>query len=185
MEDTRQNITLAGMVPVGAGPDMNHAARPILIATAPRKVYLLASLRLALENFAYLTDQPCVSQQPTDSLIHHIQTLRQTDSTAVILVSLHWGSEHTLQPVPQQRIEAHRLIDAGADALICHHTHTLQAMEHYRGRPIYYSLGNFIFDQHSPINASAGIVRLHIYRNTITDELLPITIRHCAPYLSQ
>jgi poly-gamma-glutamate synthesis protein (capsule biosynthesis protein) len=156
----------------------------VLLASIPRPVYLLASLRLTLENFSYLTDQPCVSQEPTDSLINHIQDIKRADSTAIVIVSLHWGGEHTLRPIPQQRMEAHRLIDAGADALICHHTHTLQSMERYKNRPIYYSIGNFIFDQHNPLNAKAGIVRLHINKNSISDTLLPITIHHCSPYLS-
>lgn len=184
LADTWQNISLASMVPIGAGPNMEAASQPVLLASSPRKVYLLTSLRLALENFAYLTDQSCVSQEPSDSLISHIRAIKQADSTAVILVSLHWGGEHTLRPVPQQRMEARRLIDAGADALICHHTHTLQTIEHYRGRPVYYSIGNFIFDQHNPLNAHACMVRLHITAHGLSDESIPIIIRLCTPHRS-
>jgi poly-gamma-glutamate synthesis protein (capsule biosynthesis protein) len=67
--DTWRNITEAGMVPIGAGRNMDEAARPVLLTTKPRKVWLVASLRLALENYAYLPDQPCVSQEPMDSLL--------------------------------------------------------------------------------------------------------------------
>ena len=183
--DTKQNIEEAGMVPIGAGASMQEAAGPVLLASSPRKVWLVPSLRLALENYSYLTDKPCVSQEPMDSLMQRVFQLRKADSTAVIIVSLHWGGEHTSKPVPRQRMEAHQLILAGADALICHHTHTLQTIETFRGKPIYYSIGNFIFDPTHPINAEACIVRLRITSDTINTETLPVQIRHCVPYLKE
>lgn len=183
--DTKQNIEEAGMVPIGAGASMQKAAEPVLLASSPRKVWLVPSLRLALENYSYLTDKPCVSQEPMDSLMQRVFQLRKADSTAVIIVSLHWGGEHTSKPVPRQRMEAHQLILAGADALICHHTHTLQTIETFRGKPIYYSIGNFIFDPTHPINAEACIVRLKITSDTINTETLPVQIRHCVPYLKE
>ncbi len=183
--DTKRNIKEAGMVPIGAGASMQEAAGPVLLASSPRKVWLVPSLRLALENYSYLTDKPCVSQEPMDSLMQRVFQLRKADSTAVIIVSLHWGGEHTLKPVPRQRMEAHQLILAGADALICHHTHTLQTIETFRGKPIYYSIGNFIFDPTRPINAEACIVRLKITSDTINTETLPVQIRHCVPYLKE
>ena len=182
--DTRQNILLAGMTPIGAGETMNVAATPVLLAETPRSVWLVPSLRLALENYAYLPDKPCVSQEPMDSLLCRVARLRQADPSAVIIVSLHWGGEHTMKPVPRQRLEARQLISAGADVLVCHHTHTLQTIETYEGKYIYYSIGNFIFDQQKLINSQACIVKLHIERDSLEVETLPIEIRQCVPYLS-
>ena len=181
--DTYQNILAAGMTPLGAGENMQQAAAPVLLASAPRKVWLVPSLRLALENYAYLPDKPCVSQEPMDSLLQRVFRLRQADSTAVIIVSLHWGGEHTLEPVPRQRHDAHMLIRAGADVLICHHTHTLQTVEDYHGHMIYYSIGNFIFAPTKPMNARACIVRLTITdeKDGLQTETIPIDIRHCVP----
>ena len=183
LTDTKHNIEKAGMTPVGAGNNMSEAAQPVLLADSPRRVWLVASLRLALENYAYLPDKPCVSQEPMDSLLARVADLRQQDSTAVIIVSLHWGGEHTLKPVPRQRLDAHRLIDAGADILVCHHTHTLQTVENYHGHAIYYSLGNFIFDQPRPLNARAAVVSLHITKDGLQTETIPIDIRDCAPHV--
>ena len=58
--DTHVNIKQAGMTPFGAGENMLDASQPLLLATHPRPIYILASLRLPLENFAYLTDKPSV-----------------------------------------------------------------------------------------------------------------------------
>ena len=181
--DTRCNIIKAGMVPIGADSCMSAAAQPVLLAAEPRKVWLVPSLRLALENFAYLPDKPCVSQEPMDSLLSHVYRLRQQDSTAVIIVSLHWGQEHKLEPVPRQRHDAHMLILAGADVLVCHHTHTLQTVENYGGHAIYYSIGNFIFDQPKPLNSEACMVRLRVSRNGLDVETIPVEIRQCVPYI--
>lgn len=181
--DTKRNILAAGMVPIGAGENMSEAVQPVLLAEHPRKVWLVASLRLALENYAYLPDKPCVSQEPMDSLLERVNRLRRADSTAVIIVSLHWGGEHTLQPVPSQRLEAHQLIRAGADILVCHHTHTLQTIEEFQGKKIYYSIGNFIFDQPKPLNSKACMVLLRIKEDDLMVETVPVEIRQCVPYL--
>ena len=183
--DTRRNIIAAGMVPMGAGENMQQASEPVLLASEPRNVWFVPSLRLALENYAYLPDKPCVSQEPMDSLLRRVQRLRKADPTAVIIVSLHWGGEHTLKPVPSQRHEAHMLIRAGADVLVCHHTHTLQTIEEFMGHSIYYSIGNFIFDPKKPINSEACIVRLKIAKGKdgLKVETIPIEIRQCVPYI--
>ncbi len=63
------------------------------------------------------------------------------------IVNLHWGYEHTNVPAPFQRELAHRLIDAGADIIIGHHPHVPQGWEVYKGKSVFYSLGNFNFWQ--------------------------------------
>ena len=137
-----------------------------------------------MENYSYLPDKPCVSQEPEDSLVARIRRLRANDPRAVIVVCPHWGGEHTLRPIPSQIETAHRIIDAGADLIVGHHTHTLQTIEVYRGRRIYYSIGNFIFDQQKPINTEACVVKLTVDGDNIDVETIPISIRRCVPYLN-
>ena len=179
--DTRENVVSAGMIPIGAGRTMEEAARPVLLTSSPRKVYVLASLQLALENFAYLSEKPSVSQEDFDTLVERVRHLRSSEPDSYIIVTLHWGGEHTLQPVTIQRVRAHQLIDAGADALIGHHTHTLQTIEEYKGKPIYYSIGNFIFDQRKPVNSKACMVKLTITKESSHVETIPVEIIKCVP----
>ena len=181
--DTRQNIIDAGITAIGAGANMTEAAEPVLLSRTPRNVWLVPSLRLALENYAYLPDKPCVSQEPMDSLLNRVHRLRKADSTAVIIVSLHWGGEHTMHPVNSQRWDARQIIRAGADVLVCHHTHTLQDVEDINGHSVFYSIGNFIFDQSKPENTKACIVRLKITGKTVTTEAIPIEIKNCVPQI--
>lgn len=183
--DTKRNISLAGMSPIGAGQNQEEAARPILLTEKPRKVWMIASLQLALENFARLPDQPCVSQQSIDALCLRITQLKQENPDCYIIVSLHWGWENHVEVVPRQRYDAHQLIDAGADCLVCHHTHTRQPMEVYRGKPIFYGLGNFIFDPSRDLNRHGAMVRLTITEQGATAEEIPIVIRQCCPVLEK
>jgi poly-gamma-glutamate synthesis protein (capsule biosynthesis protein) len=181
--DTRQNIIDAGITAIGAGANMTEAAEPVLLSRTPRNVWLVPSLRLALENYAYLPDKPCVSQEPMDSLLNRVHRLRKADSTAVIIVSLHWGGEHTMHPVNSQRWDARQIIRAGADVLVCHHTHTLQDVEDINGHSVFYSIGNFIFDQSKPENTKACLVRLKITAETVTTEAIPLEIKNCVPQI--
>ncbi len=65
----------------------------------------------------------------------------------VVIVSMHSGIEYKPRPSQKQIDFAHAAIDAGATLVIGHHPHVVQPREMYRGREIYYSLGNFVFDQ--------------------------------------
>ena len=183
LTDTKENILKAKLEPVGMGKNLQEAAQPTLLTSHPRKVWLIASLGMALENFAYLSDRPCVNTERTQEIITRIRDIKQKDPQAVVIVSIHWGGEHTLKPVPSQRLDAHRLINAGADALICHHTHTLQTIERYKGRDIYYSIGNFIFDQQKPLNSKACVVKVEVTKDNVKTQALPIHIQGCVPHL--
>ncbi len=65
----------------------------------------------------------------------------------VTVVYTHWGDEY-VEPTEYMKSLAHRFIDAGADMVVGSHPHVIQSHEVYEGKHIYYSLGNFIFDQY-------------------------------------
>lgn len=75
--------------------------------------------------------------------------LEEAESAAdFTVVSIHWGREYETQPTQEQVDMAHAFVDAGADVILGHHPHVVATREIYEGKPIYYSLGNFIFDQY-------------------------------------
>jgi len=74
-----------------------------------------------------------------------IEAAKKNDFRTRVVVQLHWGVEnHPIQNENQVRI-AHHLIDAGADLIIGHHPHCIQPVEKYKGKFIFYSLGNALF----------------------------------------
>ena len=72
---------------------------------------------------------------------------RATADGHIVVPFFHWGVEYVPWPTDEQRRIAHAAIEAGAAAVIGSHPHWVQAIESYQGRPIIYSLGNFVFDQ--------------------------------------
>ena len=183
---TVENCRKAGIVPVGMGKNLHEAVQPVLLTPPPstlipQPIYLFPTLQLPLENFTYLPDEYSVSQESIDSLCQRISRLRQAEPTAYIIVSPHWGIEHRVEPAQWQRRQARALIDAGADIIVGHHTHTLQTIENYKGKPIYYSIGNFIFDQTKPVNTRTCLVQIRIAPTSVEVETIPIEINRCTP----
>ncbi len=76
----------------------------------------------------------------------------------VVIVYPHWGVEYRATPTSSQRTWAHRMVDAGADLVIGNHAHWSAALEVYKGRPIWYALGNFVFDQTWSEETMEGLV---------------------------
>lgn len=74
-----------------------------------------------------------------------------------VIINAHWGAEYKEISNDRQRQLAHALIDAGADVIIGHHPHVVEEMEIYNNRPIFYSLGNFIFDQYFSVPTQQGL----------------------------
>lgn len=183
--DTEINIKNSGLIPLGFGQNHSLACQEVLLISEPRSIYLLSSLRVPSENWTFLEDQPCVCEESINEISERIIDLRQKESNCVILVQLHWGVEHTRKPQTFQKQVAYQLIDAGADGVIGHHTHTVQIIEEYKGKPIFYGIGNFIFDQSKPINNRGILVQLDISSDSFTFDTIPYEIENCTPILCQ
>ena len=98
------------------------------------------------------------------TLLHQIKAdianLRSTNCK-LIVVGFHWGIENSYTPNSAQTALAHYAIDSGADLIIGHHPHVLQGVEIYKGKAIFYSLGNFAFGGNkNPIDKDTVIVQL-------------------------
>jgi len=81
---------------------------------------------------------------------------RRRYSADLVVPFMHWGWENEPVAGPRQRRLARLMIDAGADAVVGSHPHVIQDTEIYRGRPIVYSLGNFVFDGFTTAASNTG-----------------------------
>ena len=92
---------------------------------------------------------------------------------------MHWGEEYTQMHSTSQEKLAHTLIDAGVDTVIGAHPHVVQDIEVYNGKPVFYSLGNFVFDQYFDKNVQQMIALKMIVRdNTVEYTIVPLTSEH-------
>ncbi len=87
-----------------------------------------------------------------------------TKSSDIVIVSFHWGNEYQLRSKKQQEF-AHLAVDNGADLIIGHHPHWVQEIENYKSVPIFYSLGNFVFDQIWSQKTREGLVAKIVFEN--------------------
>lgn len=110
-----------------------------------------------------------------------IDVIKKYDSQVDwLILSLHWGNEYLSNPEVWRVNFAHQFIDAGADIIHGHHPHVLQSKEIYQGKPIFYSLGNFIFDQNwSKETSSSEIINLTVTKTEIIEnKSQPIIIKY-------
>lgn len=183
LQDTYQNIMDAKMVPLGFGKNLKYACQPLLLANYPRKIYLISSLQVLSENWNWTEDTPCICETSIDNLANFTQQIKNDDPECIIFIQLHWGAEHTFKPATMQKQQAWQLIDAGADCIVGHHTHTMQSSETYKGKPIFYSIGNFIFDQKRNINTKGQLVKATISAGQISFDTFRIEIKECTPVI--
>ncbi|MBU0982192.1 CapA family protein [Patescibacteria group bacterium] len=88
-----------------------------------------------------------------------LERIRELDKQVdFLIIGVHWGTEY-LPEAPASIVEkGHQFVDAGADFIWGHHPHVIQNWEVYNGAPIYYSLGNFVFDQYWSQKTQEGLV---------------------------
>lgn len=99
------------------------------------------------------------------------------ENSDIQIAYIHWGEEYELVHDAEQERLAHLLVDRGVDAVIGHHPHVIQDIEIYQNAPIFYSLGNFIFDQYFSQDVMEGLTVEMILTNTTTDFILrPVAI---------
>jgi poly-gamma-glutamate capsule biosynthesis protein CapA/YwtB (metallophosphatase superfamily) len=179
---TAAHARAAGLTPIGYGCIQDSACAPVLIMRGAQRLAVFASVPVPLENWMYADTLPGPCQATAEQLAERIRAWRRAHPADGILAVLHWGREYRETPEPEQIVAAHALIDAGADALVGHHPHVVQRVELYRGRPILYSVGNFVFDQRAPLASRAMLARLTLRSGGGIDaSLAPLAIRRCVP----
>lgn len=131
---------------VGAGDSEEDAYGPLIKEVKGLKIAFLAYTEQRLTAFRNSEAGPALAFMEKERVIHDIENLK--DQVDFIIVSMHAGEEYNSTRPTQKQIEfARAAIDAGAELVIGHHPHVLQPIEEYRGKFIFYSLGNFVFDQ--------------------------------------
>lgn len=171
LNDTFQTLDEAGIDYAGAGNSLERADRLIIKQANGHSFGFLAASRVfPVASWNVENAQPGVfSAYDPSKLLEAVSDARK--QCDFVCVYLHWGIERNTVPEQYQISMAHSLIDAGADAVIGAHPHVLQGVEYYHGKPVFYSLGNFIFYQ--SIERTA-IARLTLSAdNTATWQLLP------------
>jgi len=157
---------------VGAGKNLREASKPLYKT--------INGIDIAIINFCEnewsIADKNKAGANPLNPISNYYQIKEAKEKADIVLVIVHGGHEHYKYPSPRM-VDTYRFFaDCGADAIIGHHTHIYSGYEVYNNVPIFYSLGNFLFDwENRPDSWHQGyLVSLKIKKNNdIKFELIP------------
>lgn len=140
--ETCTHLQYSGINIVGAGENLDKASR-ILYLEKDGKT--LAVINCCEHEFSIATEQSA-GANPLNPIqqFYKIQEARRTADYVLIIV--HGGHEHYQLPSLRMKETYRFYIDAGADAVVNHHQHCFSGYERYKGKPIFYGIGNFLFD---------------------------------------
>lgn len=172
---------------VGAGKNIHEALEPVVITKDGLRIGFLAyeatvwsfggdakggKPGVAKIHVNSLLPAPHVAKEDLDRMAQHIQNVKT--AVDILVVSFHWGAELTTTLAPHQQSIAYTAVDSGADIIIGHHPHILQGVEVYRRRPIFYSLGDFIFDEEFFYPDDTVIVKARLSNKGMKVALIPV-----------
>jgi poly-gamma-glutamate capsule biosynthesis protein CapA/YwtB (metallophosphatase superfamily) len=179
---TITNVTKRGIAVSGAGKDLAAARRPAILEVAGTKVAILGYDAIAGSYHATATR---IGSAPLSAkFVKEDVAAARAAGADLVVVYPHWGTEYDPTPFTNQKKLAEMIIDNGADMVIGNHAHWAAAMEIYKGKPIWYALGNFVFDQTWSEPTMEGItleltfrgrvlVQVHIRPHIILDKAQP------------
>jgi poly-gamma-glutamate synthesis protein (capsule biosynthesis protein) len=164
--DERRSLIRNHIAPVGAGKDEREATKAAIFGRNGWKVAVVGIANVVEPEPEAVAgpDRPGVACN--DSIPCMTDAVRRADRGAdIVIVVIHWGVELHPEPNAFQVQIAHALIDAGADMIFGHHSHRLGSIGTYRGRPIFWSLGNFVWPAYSTGGATTGVGEVRVSPN--------------------
>jgi poly-gamma-glutamate capsule biosynthesis protein CapA/YwtB (metallophosphatase superfamily) len=176
--DSRHNIQGAGIAPVGSGKDPDQAEEPAFFDVKGWRIAVVGIDEVLDPE----PDEAAAPGHPGTACGHDVgcmvESIRRAEARAdLVVVIIHWGVELDTQPESYQVEQARQFIDAGADVIFGGHSHRLQPLAFYKGKPIFYSLGNFVWPAFSVEGSTTGVAEVRVRPDgKISAKLLPAYI---------
>lgn len=176
LKETMEVLDKAGIQHIGAGNQLTEARRPDIFDVKGQRIAYLAYYG---EEYGAEENKPGISSIKEERIAEDIKSIR--DQVDWIVVNFHWGQELATHPADWQTELGRFTIDQGADLVVGHHPHVLQGAEVYRGRPIVYSLGNFIFGGNSRTDYDTAVLKVALKDKKMKVEFLPVEVKGYQP----
>ncbi len=142
----------------GGGKDIRSAHKPILFEVKDKKIAIPGYNEFLPRSFEALDDRPDIAWNEDGYVTHDIRSAKEFDKADIVIVFPLWGWESEKMASSRQKKLAHLMIDSGDDAIVGGHPYVTQNIEIYKGKPILYSLGNFIFNGFEDEESTTGWV---------------------------
>ena len=159
----------AGLAQVGGGMNLRQAHAPLVFERKGLRIAVLSYNEFQPRSFEANHNLPGTAWSEDERVVADIRAARRVHRADLVIPIMHWGWENEPVANARQRQLARRMVQAGADAVIGGHPHVTQDIEHYRGKPIVYSVGNFIMKETDNANQRIGwVLRLDLDRRGVT-----------------
>jgi poly-gamma-glutamate synthesis protein (capsule biosynthesis protein) len=171
--DTLENLRRVGILPVGAGENLEEALKPVVVTVNGIRFGFVSLGDSKMTPLVFAAeDHPGIAHLVEENMRAAIAAARRVSDVVVALP--HWGSEDILLPNWLQREQAAYTVDAGADLVVGNHTHVVQPYQELEGVMVFYGLGNFVFDQGLRDHRQGAILRVQFIGTEFAGfELIP------------
>ncbi|MDR3310256.1 MAG: CapA family protein [Oscillospiraceae bacterium] len=176
-DDTLTYLDEYGIARIGAGRDLADAAAPYIAEVNGLKIAIFAANQVNSYSDWPATDKKAgqlISRDAKKLGILGENIAKVRGEVDYIIAFFHWGIELDTTPSSMQTSMAHALIDAGVDVVLGAHPHVVQSFEYYKGKPIAYSVGNFLFNARNP---ETCVLYIHIDGAEVNIEIVPMNIK--------
>lgn len=158
--DTLETIDNTDMMRVGAGKNLEEASETRFVELDGLTVAFISGTRVEWEELTKgATETEAGVFRTVDPTLMYQRVREAREEADLVIVYIHWGIEGVEYLEDYQETVGKELIRQGADAVIGNHTHCLQGIEFYQGKPIVYSLGNFWFNSRTQ---DSVLAELHV-----------------------
>lgn len=142
---TIAHVNAAGIASFGGGRNLREAHAPLWIKQKGLQIAVLSYNEFKPRSFEAGASHAGIAWSEDSHVLRDIRAARAAGAD-VVIPFMHWGWEGEPEPSARQQQLARLMIAAGADAVVGGHPHLTQGAASYRGKPIIWSLGNFVFD---------------------------------------
>ncbi len=163
MRDTLAALDQRKIRHFGIGENLTEARQPVIFETNGRRIAILGYDGITGTTYGATDTTAGTAPLDVELMAEDIAAVRQ--KADIVVPFVHWGIEYQLVPSEVQRSIAKNAIDVGADMVIGSHCHWVQGMEIYNGKPIIYSLANFVFDQDWSLETKQGLIMHLVFRS--------------------
>jgi poly-gamma-glutamate synthesis protein (capsule biosynthesis protein) len=139
------------------------------------KIAFLSFTNLGSEYWSAKVNRSGIAWLNAENLEKGIKEAKENAN--LVIVSMHFGNEYQKKANSEQKYFAHLAIDSGADLVIGHHSHIVGEVEKYKRKYIFYSLGNFVFDQKFSKETMEGLMLKVSIENGKIEKVIPIKIK--------
>lgn len=186
LNDTLKTLKNYNITTVGAGENLQEANQPAYFLVDDHKIAILNYFDTTTFQEFSQSELPAATSNSSGFASADWNIIKENLDEAkkqadIVIVILHYGNEYSTSPNEYQQNISRKCIDDGADMVVGSHPHVIQKVESYQGKVIFYSLGNFVFDQTNPSPKESMAVQFQDLNGNLSAIIYPFRLTNSCP----